>query len=153
MIQYAILAHIHRTCVVWGLPYKLYVNKVFMFILHRNRQSIQLGTQPSISIFDCHNASHSSIRHILLLDLLVIFGWDLQILLIAHVHLACQQHINLNENFKVQLFIYFSNFQLYIASYSCNLFQNYFKGAKLWWLFAQLYKNPTDNLFCVECLV
>ena len=39
-----------------------------------------------------------------------------------------------------------------IASYSCNLFQNYFKGAKIWWLFAQLYKNPTDYLFCVESL-
>ena len=22
-----------------------------------------------------------------------------------------------------------------------NLFKNYFKGAKIWWLFAQLYKN------------
>ena len=31
-----------------------------------------------------------------------------------------------------------------ITNYSCNLFQNYFKGAKIWWLFAQLYKNPTD---------
>ena len=31
-----------------------------------------------------------------------------------------------------------------IASYTCNFFQNYFKGAKIWWLFAQLYKNPTD---------
>ena len=26
-----------------------------------------------------------------------------------------------------------------------NLFKNYFKGAKIWWLlFAQLYKNPID---------
>ena len=31
-----------------------------------------------------------------------------------------------------------------IASYTCNLFQYYFKGAKIWWLFAQLYKNPTS---------
>ena len=33
---------------------------------------------------------------------------------------------------------------LIIASYTCNLFQNYFKGAKIWWFFAQLYQNPTD---------
>ena len=27
-----------------------------------------------------------------------------------------------------------------------NLFKNYFKGAKIWWLlFAQLYKNPIDR--------
>ena len=25
-----------------------------------------------------------------------------------------------------------------------NLFKNYFKGAKIWWLFAQLYKNLID---------
>ena len=25
-----------------------------------------------------------------------------------------------------------------------NLFKNYFKGAKIWWLFAQLYKNSID---------
>ena len=25
-----------------------------------------------------------------------------------------------------------------------NLFKNYFKGAKIWWLFAQLYKNSVD---------
>ena len=25
-----------------------------------------------------------------------------------------------------------------------NLFRNYFKGAKIWWLFAQLYKNFID---------
>ena len=25
-----------------------------------------------------------------------------------------------------------------------NLFKNYFKGAKIWWLFAQLYKNFID---------
>ena len=25
-----------------------------------------------------------------------------------------------------------------------NLFKNYFKGAKKWWLFAQLYKNFID---------
>ena len=32
------LAHIiQRMCAVWGLPYKLYVKKVFMFVLHRNR--------------------------------------------------------------------------------------------------------------------
>ena len=24
------------------------------------------------------------------------------------------------------------------------LFHNYFKGAKIWWLFAQLYRNPTE---------
>ena len=30
------------------------------------------------------------------------------------------------------------------AGYTLNLSQNYFKGTKLWWLFAQLYKNPTD---------
>ena len=30
-----------------------------------------------------------------------------------------------------------------IASYTCNLFQNFFKGAKKWWLFAKLYKNST----------
>ena len=24
------------------------------------------------------------------------------------------------------------------------LFQNYFKGTKTWWLFAELYQNPTD---------
>ena len=32
-----------------------------------------------------------------------------------------------------------------IASYTCNLFQNYFKGAKIWWIFARLYKNPTHH--------
>ena len=25
-----------------------------------------------------------------------------------------------------------------------NLFKNYFRGAKIWWLFAQLYKNFID---------
>ena len=25
-----------------------------------------------------------------------------------------------------------------------NLFKNYFNGAKIWWLFAQLYKNLID---------
>ena len=25
-----------------------------------------------------------------------------------------------------------------------NLFKNYFRGAKIWWLFAQLYKNSID---------
>ena len=25
-----------------------------------------------------------------------------------------------------------------------NLFKNYFKSAKMWWLFAQLYKNSID---------
>ena len=25
-----------------------------------------------------------------------------------------------------------------------NLFKNYFKGEKIWWLFAQLYKNLID---------
>ena len=25
-----------------------------------------------------------------------------------------------------------------------NVFKNYFKGAKIWWLFAQLYKNLID---------
>ena len=25
-----------------------------------------------------------------------------------------------------------------------NLFKNYFKGAKIWWLFAELYKNFID---------
>ena len=24
------------------------------------------------------------------------------------------------------------------------LFQNYFKGTKTWWLFAELYQNPTE---------
>ena len=38
MLHYVMLAHIiQRMCAVWGLRYKLYVNKVFMFILHRNR--------------------------------------------------------------------------------------------------------------------
>ena len=39
------LAHmIQRMCAVWGLPYKLYVNKEFMFILHRNRYiTVELG--------------------------------------------------------------------------------------------------------------
>ena len=33
-----------------------------------------------------------------------------------------------------------------IASYTilAILFQNYFKGAKIWWFFVQLYKNSTD---------
>ena len=39
-----------------------------------------------------------------------------------------------------------------MASYSRNLFQSYFKGAKIWWLFAQLYKLPADYLFRVESL-
>ena len=55
--------------------------------------SNQLGTQASIGIFDCHNASHSSIRSIS--SFVGFFGWDLQILLIAHVYLPCYQHINL----------------------------------------------------------
>ena len=32
-----------------------------------------------------------------------------------------------------------------IARYISNLFQNYFKGVKIWWLSAQPYKNPTDR--------
>ena len=50
------LAHIIQgTCPLWGLPYKLYVNKVFMLILHRNRctylkLSSWLDTQAPISI-------------------------------------------------------------------------------------------------------
>ena len=28
-----------------------------------------------------------------------------------------------------------------IACYTCNFISKYFKGAKIWWLFAQLYKN------------
>ena len=36
------LAHIiQRMCAVWGLPYKLYVNKVFMFILHRTKTTLK----------------------------------------------------------------------------------------------------------------
>ena len=31
-----------------------------------------------------------------------------------------------------------------IASHTCNLFQNYFKEAKTWCFFTQLYQNPTD---------
>ena len=31
------------------------------------------------------------------------------------------------------------------------LFKNYFKGAKIWWLLAQLYKNSTD-CFVLEFL-
>ena len=38
-----------------------------------------------------------------------------------------------------------------ISSYTCNLFQNYFKGANIWWLLNQLYKNPTD-CFVLEVL-
>ena len=29
-------------------------------------------------------------------------------------------------------------------NYTCSLFQIYFKGGKIWWLFVQLYKNITD---------
>ena len=31
------------------------------------------------------------------------------------------------------------------------LFKNHFKGEKIWWLFAQLFKNPTD-CFVLEVL-
>ena len=42
MLQYVMLAHIiQRMCAVWGLPYKLYVNKVFMFILHRTKTTLK----------------------------------------------------------------------------------------------------------------
>ena len=30
-----------------------------------------------------------------------------------------------------------------VGGYTFNLFQNYFKGVNIWWLFAQLYKNFT----------
>ena len=26
------------------------------------------------------------------------------------------------------------------------LFQNFLKGAKIWWLYAQLYKNPANRV-------
>ena len=40
-----------------------------------------------------------------------------------------------------------------IASYILAiLLKNYFKGAKIWWLFAQLYKNSTD-CFVLEVLI
>ena len=36
--------------------------------------------------------------------------------------------------------------KVYITSSALltNLFKNYFKGANIWWLFAQLYKNFID---------
>ena len=37
------------------------------------------------------------------------------------------------------------------ASFTFNLFQNYCKGAKIWWLFAQPYKSTTDY-FVLEVL-
>ena len=42
------------------------------------------------------------------------------------------------------------NYLLYLAVLAI-LFQNYLKGAKTWWLFAQLYKNA-HGLFqlCVD---
>ena len=40
-----------------------------------------------------------------------------------------------------------------IASYILAiLLKNYFKGAKIWWLFAQLYKSSTD-CFVLEVLI
>ena len=178
MLAAAMLARIIKTmCGVWGLPNKLHVNKVFMFILHRNKHT-QSARQTSLTqlifLFECH-IMLNTVQLSLLLDLLSFFGWNLQILLITHVHRACQQHINLMKLLRCNYNLYFSNYQLaiayrdqvllvfscsvnevgkkkvgtlpIIASYSCNLFLKFFKGAKIWWLFAQLYKNPTDYLF------
>ena len=33
-----------------------------------------------------------------------------------------------------------------------NLFKNYFKGGKIWWLFAHLYKNYIDS-FVLEASI
>ena len=153
-----------------GIALQLYVNTMFMFILHRNRYTyLKVSSQahrPQLVFLTA--IMPATVQLSPLLNLLGFWLGPAD-----PTNCSCSSSLlaayKRNETLKVQLQLYILVISSYrdqllllisgcsvnevkvgilsiIASYSCDLFQNYFKGAKIWWLFTQLYKNSTDSI-------